>query len=341
MSWRFIAYDRATGTALGELIDLQSRQFSLYRNQPPQATAQLPIESPRNTTTLLQSGVTEMKIIDPNGNAVESVFVLTTKQYDLDVDGGSVALGWEGIASYLADAGVLKQTTASTAGQAQLAWNLINEYQLRTGTVSNITQGLVPSYDPSVTLNREDNMELLQAIIDLSSLDPGFDWNVNTDREFDCYYPTRGSDNGLVLEVGVNCFAASIPEDAGPGRLTSDATVTTNGGIVATGTNTDIRTTYGRREAFATYDQDSSTLAAAYASSIVNATASPVGVPEVTLNMEHPTVQWGSFGIADVVTVRANLGEAGWYEAEATIAAIHGEIDENDNITVKLELNEA
>ncbi len=100
--------------------------------------------------------------------------------------------------------------TAVDAGE--IAWTLIDESQAFTHGDYGITMGTIET-----TMDRDrtyKNQNIGQAIIDLSNVLNGFDFEINTSKVFNVY-DFQGVDrtNSVILEYGVNVSAVRIVED--------------------------------------------------------------------------------------------------------------------------------
>lgn len=339
--WQFVTQER-NGSPLADLTDLSARKLSFYLNRPGEVTGTLRLTSSQARRDYLQPGVTEMKVYR-DGSALETVFQLATANVTLDDLSGSIELGWLGIVSYLANGNVAAATDKTGKAQSLHAWELIQTFQGRTGGDYGITRGLIPSTDPVQGAVYDQVTEIKQAIETLSEGSPGFDFTINASRAFDVYYPQRGNDNGLVFEHGVNVMLLTLPEEAGPGAIVTDATVVGSGAnLTASASSASARSTYGRREAYITDgSQGNATTLASQAASAVALHSAPLVIPEIKVDLTHPTTPWGSFWLGDTVRVRADLEQYLTIDDAYRVVAINVELDDEDDETVTLELNRA
>lgn len=337
--WQFVTQQR-NGTPLADLTDLSARRLSFYLNRPGEVTGTLKLTSPQARRDYLQPGATELKVYR-DGAALETVLQLATANVTLDDIGGSLELGWLGALSYLANGLVDANTDKTGKAQSLHAWELISTFQSRTGGDYGITRGLIPATDPVQGKVYAEPTEIKQAVEALSEGSPGFDFAINASRGFDVYYPTRGSDNGLVLEHGVNVSLLTLPEEAGPGTIVTDATVAAGPGKSGSASSADARVTYGRREAYIQDVQNTGTATdlATQASAAVSLHSAPQVIPEVRVDLTHPTTPWGAFWLGDTVRVRADLEQYLSVDDAYRIVAINVDLDEQDNEQVTLELN--
>lgn len=93
-----------------------------------------------------------------------------------------------------------------------IAWTLIDESQSETDGDLGITEGAI-----ATTQDRDRvyfNQKISDAIIALSNVINGFDFEINTSKEFNVY-ESLGVDrsNSVILEYGVNVASVSLTED--------------------------------------------------------------------------------------------------------------------------------
>jgi hypothetical protein len=64
-------------------------------------------------------------------------------------------------------------------------------------------------------------------------------------------------------------------------------------------------------------------------------------IPQVQLVRNHSSVTFGTYWLGDTIQFQARLGSMVDIDAAYRIVGIHIDLDENDNETVKLDLNAA
>jgi hypothetical protein len=327
---------------------LQDRRASFYLNRPPTFSGTLSAESGNATSLGVRPGIDECLLLR-DGEPLESVFACTSNAITADRDETRVAIEWQGIGCYLADAVVLGQATPYSS--TTLPWTWINTFQTRTGgSVYAITQGTTTGTPGTRQATVESDTGLLDKIIELSESSTGFDWAIGPDRKLNLWYPTRGNSNGLTFEYGVNVASYSYTEDAGPGEIVTDLRVVGPPGTgVGTATNATAQATYGRREASTTFFADfeaasvSNSQITAHATRIIAERIKPIIIPSLTLRTSggtaHSSVPWGSYWLGDTVRFKATVGAFGYIDASYRIVAIHCEWDENNNEAISIEVN--
>lgn len=328
-------------------VALKQRKYTLQLNRPMIATASISAADPhaiRGDVGGLQPGVHEL-MIRRDGIAQETVLQLAKLDVSADANTIGLSFEWQGISSYLQDALIYPQAAAYSS--TTLAWDWIETYQARTGANLGITEGTNTGTPPTRQKTIQQEAELLASIQQIAESGDGFDYAINTNREWVEWHTERGSDNSLVLEYGVNLHTFSYTEDTSPGQITNAIFVVGPPGTnVVTATDTDSRTTYGRREAAASFfaDFEDSTVTTgqlqAHADRIITERPNPKIVPALRIAANHPSLEWGSYNLGDTVTFRAKVADYATIDAPYRIVQIDIDLDDNDNESVTLGLNE-
>jgi hypothetical protein len=343
--WQFVTQER-NGSQIADLTGLTQRRLLFQLGQPCVVSARMLVNDPRarrDSTGGLQTGVHELKVYR-NGEALETVFALTKTDISASYDTITLDLEWQGIASYLQDALVFPQ--ASAYSSTTLPWTWINTFQSRTGGSYGITQGTVSGTPPTRQKSITAETNLFEAITDLATSGDGFDWAIDTNRAYREWHSQRGSDNGLVLEWGVNVTEWALTESTGPGELVTDVYVNgPPGSQQVTASDSTARTTYGRREAalsfFADFEDASVTTGQlqSHADSAIAARIAPVIIPQIRLAVDHQSIPWGSYWLGDIVTFRARAAGYDFINAPYRVVQVDVALDENDSATVQVGVN--
>jgi len=343
--WQFITQAR-NGSQIADITGLRDRRLLFQLGQPGMVSASLRVNDPRarrDSTGGLQTGVHELKVYR-NGEAIETVYQLAKTDVTGGIDTYTLGLEWQGIASYLQDALVYQQ--ASAYSSTTLPWAWINTYQSRTGGSYGITQGSVTGTPATRQKSIQQETSLFEAIHDLAVSGAGFDWAINTSRQYVEWHSQRGSDNGIVLEPGVNVTEWSYTENTGPGEIVTDVLVNgPPGSQQTTASDATARTTYGRREAalsfFADFEDATVTTGQlqSHADSAIAARIAPIIIPQIRLVSGHASIPWGSYWLGDIVTFRARAGGYDFINAPYRIVQIDVQLDDNDNETITLGVN--
>ena len=340
--WSIHPQDR-NGDEYSGIYSASGRRFELLLNRPSTASFQLDLDDPDTTRAMLAPGEKEFTV-RRNGESVETVFALAGGGVSVRGDQPTLVVGGLGIVSYLQDALVYGQTATFTG--TSLPWTWINTFQSRTGGAYGITQGPVEGTAPTRYKTVQQDAELLQQIIDLSQSGAGFDFAIDPLRRYREWHNGRGTDNGLVLEWGVNVDGFDYEENAGPGQIVSDVRVVGPDGMAPrTATDATAQSLYGRREASLSYMSDLEGVTVtnqqlqAYADAAIDDFAAPLIIPNVTLKHDHPSVEWGKYALGDTVTFRAEIGEYTRINARYRIVGILVSVDDEERETIDLVLN--
>lgn len=112
-------------------------------------------------------------------------------------------------------------STLSWSGleQALIAWNLLQQTQIRPGGNLGITQGVGTSTGVARDRTYEAGDSIGQRVQELSEVIDGFEWDISTPSPTELkldIWPQRGTDRGVILEFGG--LAASIRRTVDPGE---------------------------------------------------------------------------------------------------------------------------
>lgn len=107
----------------------------------------------------------------------------------------------------------------SSVDQAQVAWNLINTTQARTGSTLRILRGAGQTSGTTITQTFTAGTSVMENLDKLAYVANGFDYAINptatTSLTFDVYSPNRGTDRSLVLNFPGSIAAFSRTVDPG------------------------------------------------------------------------------------------------------------------------------
>lgn len=345
--WQWITQER-NGAQIADVgAALTNRRMTFQLNRPSVLGASLRAEdvrANRGSTGGLKPGVHELMVYR-DGVPQETVFQLAKADVSADANTIGLSFEWQGVSSYLQDALIYPQAAAYSS--TTLAWDWIETFQARTGGSYGLTEGTNTGTPPTRQKTIQQEAELLATVQQVAESGAGFDFAINTDRQWVEWHTERGSDNGLVLEYGVTVSTFSYTEDTGPGQITNAIFVVgPPGSQVVTATDTDSRTLYGRREAAASFfaDFEDSTVTTgqlqAHADKIIAERPNPIIIPQLSLVTTHQSLSWGSYWLGDTVTFRARVGNYDTINAAYRIVQIDVALDDNDNETISLGLNE-
>lgn len=331
------------GAEIAVMPNATNRRFSFYLNRPSEFTCEISLAAPEATRDNLTPGTREL-IAYRNGAALETVFALTRVDVKADATEQRLELGFEGIATYLADALVLAKSNAYTG--TTLAWDWIETFQARTGANYGFAEGIYTGTPPTRTRVIEQDASVLDEIIALSESGDGFDFNVGVDRAWNEWHTSRGNDLGVVLEYGVNVQSFDYEESTAAGEIVTDVRAygPPNSGPPRVAADATARTLYGRREASVQFmsESENATVTSGQLQKFADASldrSSPLVIPQVQLVKNHPSIEWDSYWLGDTVTFRAKLASYAEIDQPYRIIGIHVDVDENDNESITLDLN--
>lgn len=343
--WQFVTQER-NGAQIADITGLRDRRLLFQLNQPPIVSARLRVNDPlarRDSLGGLGTGQYELAVYR-DGEAVETVYQLASTGMTGTADTMTLDLEWRGIASYLQDALVYPQAAAYSS--TTLPWTWINTFQSRTGGSYGITQGAVTGTAPTRQISIQQEAGLFDSINKLATTGDGFDWAINTSRQYVEWHSQRGADNGIVLEPGVNVTEWNLSENTGPGEIVTDLLVNgPPGSLQVSASDSTARGLYGRREAAITLFSDYEPSAVStgqlqgQADAAIAGFVAPVIIPQMRLVRNHPSIPWGSYWLGDIVTFRVRVGSYDFINQPYRIVQIDVSLDDNDNETVALGVN--
>ena len=319
-----------------------SRRMTFQLNRGGMVSGEMDANHPLCRKDLgLEEGVHEL-VVYRDGVPLETVFRLCEPDIGATTDAATVGFQWQGIQSYFQDALVLAQASAYSG--TTLPWTWINTFQARTGGAYSVTQGAQTGTAPTRTKQVQQDAGLMDAIIQLSEANNGFDFGIDAARRWNEWHTQRGSDRGVHLELGVNIAEVGWKKNAGPGELVSDLWVHgPPGSASVVASDTAARTKYGRRESSLGFFADMEAVAVStgqlqgYANSIIDDRVKPLAIPK--LRLERDALEWGSYWLGDTVHVVAEIGNYDRLDGKYRIVQIDVDVDENDNEKISLGVN--
>lgn len=187
-------------------------RYTYRLNRPGSIDVTLPLGHPKTVRTNLDAGVHEL-VVRRNNQVVWAGPVLTVDEED-GRRSRKLTVRGEGLMAYLrrwhVTATLIYGATDQTTG---IAWGLINHHQSKAGGNFGIVNGAVAS-----GRNRDrtywwwEAANIAEALIQLSEVDDGFDFDFRPDRTFVTYYPRRGSIRSDVVfdERNIRSFSRSV-----------------------------------------------------------------------------------------------------------------------------------
>lgn len=344
MTYQLVIQER-NGAQLVELTNAINRRFSFYLNRASEFSCQLPMLAQEANRANITPGTREL-VAYRDSTPLETVFALTRANVSADTDEQRIELGFDGIACYLSDALVYGRKAAYTG--TTIPWDWINTFQTRTGGSYGITQGTQTGTPASRTRIIEQDANILDEIITLSETGTGFDFAIDTNRAYNEWHTNRGTDNNIKLQYGTNVSAFEYDESTAPGELVTDIRAYGPGtsGAARTASDTTARTLYGRREASIQMMNETEAAVTtnaqlqAFADAALDRSA-PLIIPQVELVSKHPSIPFGSYWLGDTVAFQARIADYVNIDQKYRIVGIHIDLDDEDNETIKLDLNVA
>jgi hypothetical protein len=212
------------------------------------------------------------------------------------------ALGWFNYLKYrlIGTAGAVFSATDA----AQIAWSLINTSQGLTNGNIGITSGtLTASVNRDRTYAPYKNIH--DAIVELSQVINGFDFEVTWDRVFNVYYPSQGADHtaDLVFEYPGNIKKLHSPID---GAQMSNDVFATGNAIVEERSDTVFGANYGLRQSQPNYPDVTETVTLdQYGDSELASFKDVLELPQVVIDgNQNPIV--GAFWVGDKISLKVS-----------------------------------
>lgn len=202
------------GTNLGEFEKFRGLKFNKRLNNYGSCQFEVPVDEPKiaSLISLRRYSIEVFRYDDETGLLIWAG-EQASRQGSLDDKGGNwvqiICYDWlEQLNSrYTAD-----EVTYEGIDAGQIAWDLIDDSQNQTNGDFGITEGTIEA-----TQNRDRtyyNKNILEAIIELSNVINGFDFEINTSKVFNVknIIGTDRSDS-VILEYGINITSMRIMED--------------------------------------------------------------------------------------------------------------------------------
>jgi hypothetical protein len=167
-------------------------RYTYRQNRPGALQMSLALDHPKTVKTNVEEGVHEI-VVRRNGANVWAGPVLTV---DEDDTSRVVDVGCEGLMAHFRRAHVTSTLTYSDTvdDQTAIAWALITHHQNKAGGDYGITDGTTASGRKRTReYPVEEHKNVFEALIQLSEVDDGFDFEFKPDRSFVTYYPRQGT----------------------------------------------------------------------------------------------------------------------------------------------------
>ncbi len=189
-----ILYTQARGGgAKIEEFPADGVKYGFRHNRPGAISFTLPLDHEKTIQANIEEGVHEV-VVEREGTVAFVGPVLTVKEDD---QANTLGIGGEGLMAHLRRMHVtdLLSFSVSTDDQFDIARGLIEHHQNKGGGNFGIDTTAVTTSGRKRdrTYLREAQKNIYDAIVELSEVDDGFDFDFNPlDRKFDLFYPRRG-----------------------------------------------------------------------------------------------------------------------------------------------------
>lgn len=196
-----------------------------------------------------------------------------------------------------------------TIEQIDIAWGLIEYAQARESYGITRAPSTPTGKKRTARYETEERVPVAGALQEFTEYRDGFDFEIKPDKSWNVYYPHKGADTGIVLELGGGMGELSYSIDAddlvteitalgqGSGKNTCLAVVRDNGSIQLYGLLQD-SASFSRVKHYGTLH--------ARAEEELRAKSRPLWQPRVTLVTSDPP--FGSYSLGDRLRLRGNDG---------------------------------
>lgn len=204
----------ASGNNIGEFEKFRNLKFNKRLNNYGTCQFEVPVDDPKIASLIsLRRYSVEIYRYDNTTGLLIWAGEQASRQGNLDDKGGN----WVLIYCYdwleqLNSRFTADEVSYEGIDAGQIAWDLIDDSQTQSNGDFGITEGTIEA-----TQNRDRtyyNKNILEAIIELSNVINGFDFEINTSKVFNVK-GVIGADrtDSVILEYGINVTAMRIMED--------------------------------------------------------------------------------------------------------------------------------
>jgi hypothetical protein len=261
----------------------------------------------------------------------------------IEGDKADMKVGVSGWLDLLGQRYTANNVVYSATDAGDIAWGLINTSQGLTYGDLGITKGLVQA---SVNRDRTYNgKNIKDALIELSEVLNGFDFEITWDKKLNIYYPYQGMDRSTQLrfEYKNNIKSITVPHD---GTQMTNSVLARGAGqgdaqISDTETDTPSQAAYGLRQSILDYPDviETATLAA-HANGQIAGYKDIIDMPVIVLNGSLPPAL-GSYWLGDqIILTIPDLQTFSYLSGvKYKIDKIAVRIDENEQEEIELSLS--
>ena len=198
--WQAVVVDWRTGQAIEEITDARSRRYSKALNAAASWNFTIPGDDPQ--ALVLSELAVDVAVYRDGRPMMRGRLGSSQDQGTENVLTSQFAvLGYESI---LNRRHFLAPTSYTQQDQSLIAWDFVQQAQARTGGALGITRGYgvgvggQPLRDRSYDVGKP----IGEALVQLSQVIGGFDFEVDPGLRFNLYYPQRGRDTQQLLSWG-------------------------------------------------------------------------------------------------------------------------------------------
>lgn len=201
---------------IGEFQNFSNLSFNHALNRESDCNFEISLTDEKANSQMLQVGRREVFIYRQDDGTATKVWagVMVDLSGTLDQKGDRVTVYAKGYLSLFKNRILLADRTFTATDAGTIAWTLIDESQSLTDGDFGITQGTIEA-----SINRDRTYDkyknIYEAIVQLSEVENGFDFEITNAKEFNVYYPYRGDDlsTNQILEWGKNIQSISFEHD--------------------------------------------------------------------------------------------------------------------------------
>lgn len=292
------------------------------------------------TTVPALFAVNQNEIRVSRNNKVLSSGVIVYARPSVGVDSGTFELKAVGWLKLLAKRFTSIEQNYSGVDAGAIAWDLINQSQLLPNGDLGFTQGTI---QVSKTRDRSySDKNILDAILQLSEVIDGFDFEVTWDKKFNVYYPKIGTKRtDIQFTYPGNISDLSVVSDGTivANHITARGSGTGTGALRAVAEDITSEQSYYRLEDIEDYNDVSEidTLQE-HADEDLRQSLSFNLMPDITL-VGNITPEYGTYNLGDEILITSNDTVVfGTLNDYFRIDSMELNIDENNKETVRIKL---
>jgi hypothetical protein len=302
----------------------------------------------QSVTGMFAVDINEIRILREDSTGINTIVAgqINATTASLDGDNKSIEVHASGWFELFDKRYTAATKTFSAVDAGTIAWTLINDSQSLTNGNFGITQGTIVA---SKTRDREyEYKNIKEAIIQLSEVINGFDFEFTYDKKFNVFYPRQGKDNAYAIPLRYpgNIKSINLPIDGT--AIVNSVTLRGQGQgteqLVVTRTNSPSQASYKLRQRIVDLnDVKETTTLNEHGDEILRIDASPFAIPQIVLRENASPVIRKDMWLDDPITII--VPESDIFDIIKgvifRIESISISVDENDVETVSLNISQA